>query len=862
MNIILSHNNLDFDALASMIAAKKLYPNAVPVLPSRVTSEVEHFITIYKNVFPFLRTNECNWDSVEKIILVDTAYIDDQLPESLHELPLIIYDHHELAEPPAAEFYECEPVGATVTLLTERMQHEKITVSPLEATVFALGIYSDTASFTLSTTTGRDLKAAAFHVECGANLKVVDQFREVPLTQDQQQLFQKLLEHGEVEVIHGIEIMLCVYEQEYYTGHLAHITRKLLQISGLDGVISLVRMGNKTFVTSRAQSDQIDYRPIMTALGGGGHAQAASASLKNTPVAEVASLIQEKLSESILPALRAADLMTSPVRVIAPETAVETASKMLYRYGHSGFPVVKENVLVGVVSRRDIDKALHHQLGHAPVKGFMQHHPIFIDENARLETIRSLMMEEQIGRLPVLRNGTIVGIVSRTDLIQAMHGSPPADNQSSNGRPAKRQVTKTMHYILPEKVLYLLSLVQHIVDSKQLRAYLIGGIVRDMFLEIPNKDIDIVIEGDAILLSEELQKEYGGRTRVHETFRTATWIHPSGAKVDLSSARTEYYDFPAALPRVEPSSLKEDLYRRDFTVNALAVSINKETYGELTDFFHGLEDLYAKRLKVLYNLSFVEDPTRILRALRFESRFGFRMDAQTRFLAEENRQLLRSVSFIRLADELSRLFIHSDPRTGTDRLLAFEIEKELFSAYASQHLIKKRIRKLVAYEKLFYGNSKSYRRKWVGYMLQFLLPQQDAAAALFKFTLNKEEEKFINIWSEWLKEDKISFWNTASIQDFHKDLHLVSLDVIMAFTVAFASDALRQSLMRYLYRRMRITDWVTGKDLIKAGEKPGKNFSGMLFEAELIKITQPLKPKEEIIQSVTKDSSRISREDL
>lgn len=850
MDIIMSHNNLDFDALASMIAAKKLYPNATPVLPSRITSEVEHFITIYKNVFPFLRIHECSLESVEKIILVDTAFIDEQLPDNMHHLPLIIHDHHELDHPPAAEFYECEAVGATITLLTERIQAESIEVTPLEATVFALGVYSDTASFTLSTTTGRDLQAAAYLLECGANLKVVEQFREVPLTSDQQQLFQQLLEQGEISMIHGIEVMICVHEQEHYTGHLAHITRKLLQISGIDGVISLVRMGNKTFVTSRAQTELIDYRPMMSVLGGGGHAQAASASLKNKPVEEVYETIQSHLAESILPALRAVDLMTSPVRVIAPETDVETASKMLYRYGHSGFPVVKDEVLVGVISRRDIDKALHHQLGHAPVKGFMKHHPVWIDEEARLETIRNLMMEEQIGRLPVLRSGRVVGIVSRTDLIQAMHGSPPVKNSSSNGRPVKRQVNKTMQHTLAPSVLYLLQLVQKQIDQNNLRAYLIGGIVRDMFLEIPNKDIDIVIEGDAVSLAEALQEAYGGRVRAHNLFRTASWMHPSGAKVDFSSARTEYYDFPAALPRVEPSSLKEDLYRRDFTVNALAVSINSDTYGELTDFFHGLEDIYTKRLRVLYNLSFVEDPTRILRAIRFESRFGFRMDEQTKFLAYENRHLLRSVSHFRLADELSRLYVHSDPRDGTSRLLAFEIEQDLFEDSVEQSEIKQRVRKLLMYEKLFSAEEPSFRRNWITYLLQFIPAKSSSVIELKKFSLNKEEKKFLDTCLLWLEQDKLTLWESADIQKLHQELHLAAQETVTAFAAAFASKNCRRSLMRYLYRRAAIQDWVTGKDLINAGEKPGTHFTAMLFEAELIKLKAPDMEKEEIIQLI------------
>ncbi|CAM4023409.1 CBS domain-containing protein [Alkalicoccus chagannorensis] len=839
MHVILSHNNLDFDALASMIAAQKLHPEARLILPSRTTSEVDHFITIYKDVFTFLRPHECSWEEVEHITLVDTSILDRQVPGFLSDRPISIYDHHLEQEPlfPQLVHYECEAVGACITLLVEKLQENHIRVSPLEATIFILGLYSDTESFTLPGTVPRDLEAGAFLLQQGANLRVMNQFREVPLTEDQQRLFQDLLENQETHSIQGIDVITTALEQEHYTGHLAHITSKLLQVTGVDGVVAVVRMGRKTFITCRAASEQVDFRPLMAKLGGGGHAQAASASMKDSGHLPVLETVKQQLDQLTRPAMRAADMMSSPVRVIAPETPVDTAAKMIYRYGHSGFPVVADGGLVGIISRRDIDKALHHGLGHAPVKGFMQHSPVWIDEDVRLEKIRAIMMDKQVGRLPVLRDGELIGIVSRSDVIAMLHGHH-VHEKSGDAAPIRQQVSKRMEQALAPALQTELHRIGQTADKTGLRAYLIGGIVRDMFLGIANEDLDVVVEGDAVTFAESLKEAYGGYVRPHPAFRTAGWRTPDGVKVDLSSARIEYYDFPAALPAVEPSSIKEDLYRRDFTVNTLAVSINEPTYGELIDYFNGLQDLQQKRLKVLYNLSFVEDPTRILRALRFETRFSFRMEPQTKFLAEDHLSLLSSVSHARLSDELSRLFKESDPRMGMERLLAFRIHSRLFSNTRSERSASAAARRLHRLARLFHADL-----VWISWLCCLVQAEKSALAQLVPFHQNKTEKKLVEKWIAWM--EKAEHFRTEA--EMHQVFRGISDEDILPFAALFLSPSDSSRCLRYLYKRAEVKEWVSGKDLLEAGWKPGRYFSEAILEGEILKLSRPDLSKKEII---------------
>ena len=178
---------------------------------------------------------------------------------------------------------------------------------------------------------------------------------------------------------------------------------------------------------------------------------------------------------------------------------------------------------------------------------------------------------------------------------------------------------------LSDETLKKLEDMGNLADQLGYHAYLVGGFVRDMVLRDENYDIDIVIEGDGIIFAEEMSKRFGVKMRTHKEFATAKIIYPDGFKIDIASARLEYYKAPAALPVVEHSSLKLDLHRRDFTINTLAISLNKNTFGELIDFFGAQRDIKEKTIRVLHSLSFVEDPTRILRAIRFEQRFGFKI---------------------------------------------------------------------------------------------------------------------------------------------------------------------------------------------------------------------------------------------
>ncbi|SDY49917.1 tRNA nucleotidyltransferase (CCA-adding enzyme) [Evansella caseinilytica] len=855
MKVIVSHTNLDFDGLASMIGAKKLYPQAEMILPEKLSSEVEHFLAIYKDTFPFKKSKEVNWDHAQQAVLVDVNQLSrtGKLKTKLHRLDaFIIYDHHPItAETVPFTEGDIRSTGAAITLLIEKIQEKSLAVSPFEATVFALGLYSDTGAFTYDQTTAEDLAAAAWCLQKGANLSVIEQYRDIPLKKEQQHLFQLLLDRTETIEEDGIEIVISLHEQQNYTGQLSMITKKLLRFTGADSAFAIVKMEEKVFITARAVSDRINVLPVIRSLGGGGHNKAASAMVKGATAEEMARKIRQQLYEIVAPSITAEHIMSSPVRVVAPDTAIEVVSKMLYRYGHTGFPVVENDWLVGIISRRDVDKALHHGLGHAPVKGYMSRQPITINKNDQLEKIQELMIEEQVGRLPVMENGELLGIVSRTDVIQAMHGNKKhSQNVSGIARvPYKKTIATLLKRQLNPHIYELLTDIGREAEQRNMHVYLIGGMVRDLLLGRANEDIDIVVEGDGILFAEYLQRQYGGHVRSHEAFRTATWKHPCGLKLDLTSARTEYYDFPAALPKVEMSTIKEDLFRRDFTINAMGICLHQSEFGELIDYFHGYQDLLNKQLKVLYNLSFVEDPTRILRALRFESRFGFTMDRQTESLAKESANNLLAVSKPRIANELIRLFLEENPLFAIDRIDDLGILPFLLKNRDSFESMKQKITRLARATATLTENSVPLSRSlWTAYL--FCLTPVPATEACWQevhnFCISKEDHKLLNDLQALIEGASLDKQPLTALSDWHHLFASMQTEPLLTY---FSLVAAEQGI-DYLLARDHLNNGrkVAGADLIRAGLKPGPDFKQLLLEAEKLQLDKPDLSPETIVK--------------
>lgn len=676
MDLITSHTNADFDALASMVAASLLYPTAVMTLPGGMDRNVREYLSLHGEVIPLLPPQDVPLDRVKRLIIVETQHAKriGRFAALVGKpgVRTILYDHHAPQLPTVqADEIHLQPYGANTTQMVALLREREIQIDRLQATLFALGIYEDTGSLTFSTTTPEDVETAAWLLRQGANLDVVASYVNRTLTEDQRKVFNQLLSTAETHRIHGLLVLVAVAETPETPDELALLAHKLRDVEASDAVITINQLHDAVLLVLRSNVDAVNVAEIARHFGGGGHDRAASATIHDADVAHVKEELLKVLQRVVRPRVTASSLMSYPVRTITPETPVEDASRLMLRYGHGGLTVVDEGRVVGMISRRDVDRALHHNLGHAPVRGYMSRNVVTLTRDTPLPEIERIMIERDVGRLPVLDDGRLVGIVTRSDVLRAIHGERRiGDHTLYRGAGPPRNIWNLFQERVPPAERELLLSIARVADEMNLTVFLVGGAVRDLLLGGETIDLDLLVEGEGIPLAEEVGRRFGGHVVAHPKFHTATVELTDGRRVDFATARTEFYQYPAALPTAEHSSVREDLYRRDFTINAMAMQLNGDEAGRLLDPFGGGRDLADGAIRILHNLSFVEDPTRILRAVRFEARFGFRMDERTEELARQaiEMELLDRVSGQRIREELLHIFQRPFPEVALRRM--------------------------------------------------------------------------------------------------------------------------------------------------------------------------------------------------
>ncbi len=675
--IIVPHVNTDFDGFAAAAAASRLYPEARIAFGGSLNRNVREFYNLHADEIDTVDASLVDLERLRRLIMVDTIHCN-RLGEfepvcGREAIETIVFDHHRLGAPSERPAFVTEDNfvlsedGSLVTTMLKIIHDRKIEVSPLEATIFALGIHEDTGSLTYPTTTARDAEALALSMRLGASQSLIGKYLHNPLSEEQRQLLLQLIDRLEPAAVDDVDVFLAAARSPVYVEGLSVVAHKIMDIADCQALIVAVEMEERIFVVGRSKSRLLDVARALAAVGGGGHSQAASAIIKGKSLEEARKELLAALPSVVEEPLRARDIMSHPVHFIDVQTPIAEALAFCQRHGHSGVSVREGGLLAGVVSRKDLDKAVAHKLGHAPVKGVMSREIKTVDEDAPLHELRGLMATGGVGRIPVVRAGVaaagpvafadVTGIVTRTDILRTLHG---VQIEEAAAAAARTGVSFQGRLAARPELKPLLDAAGRL--SADFRgAYLVGGFVRDLILDEPNNDIDIAVEGDGIEFARQLAAELGGRVRAHRKFNTAVVILEKTQpqlRVDVATARTEFYDYPAALPTVEHASIKRDLSRRDFTINAMAVSLGPEDFGRLLDFFGGLKDIEERVIRVLHNLSFIEDPTRIFRAIRYENRLGFRMNRHTIGLARGcvEMNLIGDLSSARLRDELIWLF--------------------------------------------------------------------------------------------------------------------------------------------------------------------------------------------------------------
>ncbi|MGD2147986.1 MAG: CBS domain-containing protein [Anaerolineae bacterium] len=676
MEVILTHENADFDAIASLLGAHKLFPAAVPVLPRRINRNGSAFLALYGAELPLVHPDDLSSGTIDRAILVDTQSLTT-LKGMVENLRVDIIDHHRLGRSlPANWTYSGEQMGATTTLLTEEISARFLRLDQLEATLLLLGIYEDTGSLSYQSTTVRDVRAAAWLMEQGARLDQINEFLHWPLGVEQRDLYERLLEVSQTYEIEGHTIVIAAESAAEYSDELSTLAHKLRDLLTPSALFMIVALDGRIQLVARSTTDDIDVATVARRFGGGGHARAAAALIHNRGLEAVCAELLEVLPDVVQPAVTVAEAMSFGVQVLSPEETVAEAANQMRRTGHEGYPIVQDDRVVGLVTRRDVDRALQFEMSSAPVTQIMDAGNVTVGPSDSVEYVQQLMIESGWGQIPVVDDDQVVGVVTRTDLI-TLWGMPP--------KPSRRlEIAARVERALSDPVLALVRHISRIAQEMGFVPYFVGGLLRDMLLGQPIADVDMVIEGDAIALADRLASELGGRVIAHRRFSTAKWLLSEDvwakvvedvpvadkllSSIDFVTARTEFYTYPTALPQVAQSSIKQDLHRRDFTINTLAIRLDPDHWGEILDFYGGETDLEQGVIRVLHSLSFIDDPTRILRAARLESRLGFRLDPRSEQLIEEALPLLNRVSGDRVRHELELMFREDSPELALSRL--------------------------------------------------------------------------------------------------------------------------------------------------------------------------------------------------
>ena len=666
--LVLTHENTDFDGLASQLAAWKLYPQARPVLPRRPNRNVRDFLTLYWDELPYVRYEDLpRRMEVARIILVDTQTL--VTPKGMTDETVVqIIDHHPLGRDlPPNWTYSGEPLGATVTLLLERIIADGLALTPVEATLLSLGIYEDTGSLSYPTTTVRDLRCATWLAEQGANIAVVSDFLHHALTEQQLALYDALLDSAVTIDFSGHTVVVATATAEGYVEEISTLAHKIRDLYDPAGLFLLVDLGEYLQLVARSTTDAVDVGHVADHFGGGGHTRAAAALIRDMDLEAARQELLSLLERHIHPIETVGQIMSHGVHTLPPETTVDQAAEEMLRYGFEGYPVVEDGRILGVLTRREIDRAQRLRLGNMPVSHYMTKGDIYVTAKDSVERLQQVMTRFGVGQVPVVSEDEVVGVVTRTDLIKSWVAPP--------SRPLRRrEVAQKIEDALPDLLLDLLKRASELAQEMGYPLYVVGGFVRDLLLGEPTLDMDLVVEGDAIKLARRLGKGVGARTRSHKRFGTAKVILEGREaefgvpSLDFAAARLEFYAHSAALPEVERSSIKADLHRRDFTINTLAIRLDSDHYGQLLDFYGGEQDLKDGLIRVLHSLSLIEDPTRIMRAARFEQRLGFTIEERTAELIEDALPMLSRVTGERIRHELYLILGEREPERVLCRL--------------------------------------------------------------------------------------------------------------------------------------------------------------------------------------------------
>ena len=385
-------------------------------------------------------------------------------------------------------------------------------------------------------------------------------------------------------------------------------------------------------------------------------------------------------------------------------------------------------------------------------------------------------------------------------------------------------IGKSIEAYLPPEILALVRAAGEIGAANGQRVYLVGGSVRDLLLKRPHLDIDLVVEGDALPLARQLAKGRGGKLVTHPHFGTATFSQRAFS-LDLVTARSETYAEPAALPTVKPGNIQEDLFRRDFSINAMAASLEPARFGHLVDPYGGKSDLDRHLVRVLHQRSFKDDPTRVWRAIRYEQRLGFRLEFDTASLLRRDAALMERVSGDRLRHELERILKDDCPEKVFYRAERLGVLRQLHPALEGDGWLGEHFD--MAREAS--GSSKPDMKLYLA-LLVWRLNDDALKAFMERLKFGGEVAQVVRNVPGVKKALSALAAPERTPSSVYYILERHHFQTILAAALVTDSALVRQRLELYLSSLRFVETSLSGNDLKKMGVAPGKKM-GVLLRA-------------------------------
>jgi tRNA nucleotidyltransferase (CCA-adding enzyme) len=852
--IITGHANADFDALAAMVAAGKLYPDAVLVAPTMLERQGSNlFADSIAYQFNLRRPKECDLSDVRLLVVVDTHQMSriDHVSAVLNNpgLEIHVYDHHpDSDEDLPADVSVIRPWGSATSILTHMLMERDAVLSQDEATMLGLGIYEDTGSFTFSSTTEHDFTAAAWLRSRNMDLGTIAELLSGDLTRDQIHVLDKLLRHAVVHTLQGVAVTVTEIRLDNFMGDFATLVHKLIDMENIKVMFALASMGDRVHLIGRSKLEEVDAGAVCAAFGGGGHSFAASASIKDKTMAEIKEELLGVLVSVISPQMTVGRHMTSPAISADERASMAQAEEIMSRYGLKAIPIISEagDRVAGLLELQTASRAVAHKLGEQAISEYMQRNIRCLSPDAGLYDAMGIIFRQRQRLIPIVEADGVSGVITRTDVIRLLFndipqiGEPAPLHQESR----ERDVAALLREQLPEAHVRLLKEAGRLGDELGMPVYAVGGFARDLILRQPTLDIDLSVEGDGIIFAEALAGRIRGKVRAHHKFRTAIVFYTDGdgceQHLDVATARLEFYEHPAALPTVqEVSSIKMDLYRRDFTINALAIQLNPARFGALIDPFGAQRDIKERFINVLHSLSFVEDPTRLLRAVRFERRYNFRISQQTERLIKNalSLDMLDKLSGTRLFNELKHVFDENDVPSCLRRMESWNLLRRIHPALKlnpTKDMLIAGIDEILAWYRLLYKDSSP--RNWLVYLIGLCSGAKypEAAELLDRLCfIDQAKAEFMALREACRRTlDRLTAAHkqgSLPMSQIHALLHPLDLEGLLFLMARHGQGHyVTQHIAQYLATLREVTPDITGKDLAALGEPPGPLFGETL----------------------------------